>query len=132
MERRGFWREPDGAALAAEAAYQAWANEAYQVLGGVASTYHAVITYGELAQEAQKASGVRTSVPFRHWIGKVLFLVVQRAQRQGDPPLTALVVHTNDGKVGEGYKAVLESAGEPPVTDELEREYHAASARLEC
>jgi hypothetical protein len=130
--RRGYWREPDGGALTANDAYEIWSDEACKILGGVARTYHAVITYGELSQLVQSASGVRTSVPFRHWIGKVLFRVVQRAHRQGDPPLTALVVHTTDGKVGEGYKAVLESAGEPPIEDELEREYHAASARLEC
>jgi hypothetical protein len=132
MERRGYWRESDGAALAAEVAYQVWASEAYQVLGGVARTYHAVITYRELAEEAQKVSGVRTSVPFRRWIGRVLYLVVQRAQSQGDPPLTALVVHSTDGRVGEGYKAVLEAAGEHPVDDDLERERHAARARLDC
>lgn len=132
MERRGFWRESDGTTLTAGEAYEIWANEAYRVLSNVACTYHAVITYGELAEEVQKLSGVRTSVPFRHWIGKVLVLVVHRAHRQGDPPLTALVVHSTDGKVGEGYKAVLEVAGEPPVEDDLEREHHAASARLDC
>jgi hypothetical protein len=132
VERRGYWRESDGSALTAHEAYEIWANEAYQVLCDVARTYHAVLTYGELAEEIQKVSGVRTSVPFRHWIGQVLLRVVHRAHRRGDPPLTALVVHSTDGKVGEGYKAVLEAAGEPPVEDDLEREHHAASARLDC
>ena len=132
MKRRGYWRDADGAAVAAADAYGIWADEAYETLVGVARTYHTVITYRELAEEVQKASGVRTSVPFRHWIGKVLLLVVHRTHRQGDPPLTALVVHTTDGKVGDGYKAVLEAAGEPPVEEDLEREHHAAAARLDC
>jgi hypothetical protein len=130
--RRGYWREPDGAALTAKEAYDVWGNEAYPILSGVAHHYHAVITYGELAGEVQKATGVYTSAPFRRWIGKVLRRVVHRAHRQGDPPLTALVVHSTDGKVGEGYKAVLEVSGQPPIDDDLKREYHAASARLDC
>jgi hypothetical protein len=132
VERRGYWREPEGSAVTTEEAYETWAHEAYWVLVDLGHTYHAVITYGELAQEVQKASHVHTTVPFRHWIGKVLRLVVYRAHQQGDPPLTALVVHSTDGKVGEGYRAVLETAGEPSVEDDLEHEYHAASARLDC
>jgi hypothetical protein len=132
VERHGYWREPDGTALAAADAYRIWADEAYEILTGVARAYHAVITYSELAKEVQTASDVHTSVPFRHWIGKVLFLVVHRAHEQGDPPLTSLVVHSTDGKVGDGYKAVLETAEQPPVENDLEREHHAAAARLDC
>ncbi|MFJ8691114.1 hypothetical protein [Micromonospora wenchangensis] len=91
-----------------------------------------MIVYGDLAEEVQHASGVRTSVPFRHWIGKVLYLVVLEGHRRGEPPLTALVVHRQDGRVGEGYKAVLEVSQEPPIVDDLERERHAAAARLAC
>lgn len=132
MARSGHWRESDGSVLTQDEAHQIWADEAYRMLAGVACTYHAVITYRELADAAQKVSGVRTSVLFHHWIGDVLRRVVHEAHRRGDPPLTALVVHSTDGKVGQGYKAVLEVAGEPPVDNDLEREYHAASARLEC
>lgn len=132
MAQSGHWRESDGFVLTQDEAHQIWADEAYRILAGVARTYHAVITYRKLAEEIQKATGVFTSVLFHHWIGDVLRRVVHEAHRRGDPPLTALVVHTTDGKVGEGYKAVLEVAGEPPVENDLEREYHAASARLEC
>lgn len=132
MARSGHWRESDGSVLTQDEAHQIWADEAYRMLAGVACTYHAVITYRELADAAQKVSGVRTSVLFHHWIGDVLRRVVHEAHRRCDPPLTALVVHSTDGKVGQGYKAVLEVAGEPPVDNDLEREYHAASARLEC
>jgi hypothetical protein len=132
VERHGYWHESDGTAVTPTEAYRAWAEEAYGILAGVARAYHAGITYGELAEEVQKASGVQTSVPMRRWIGKVLFLVVHRAYERGNPPLTSLVVHSTDGKVGDGYKAVLETAGHPSVEDDLEREHHAAAARLDC
>ncbi|MFB6397763.1 hypothetical protein [Polymorphospora lycopeni] len=98
----------------------------------MAGTYQGLIVYGDLAEEVQRASGIRTSAPFRHWIGRVLYLVVLEGHRRREPPLTALVVHRQDGMVGEGYKSVLEVAGEPPIVNDLEREYHAAAARLDC
>ncbi|BAU82915.1 hypothetical protein SLA_1977 [Streptomyces laurentii] len=113
-------------------AREAWGAEAYSILIGVAQTYHAVITYKDLAEEIQSRSGIRTKALLHNWIGPVLGRVVREAQHRGDPPLTALVVHTDDGKVGGGYKEVLAVAGEPPVEDELEREHHAAEARLAC
>jgi hypothetical protein len=114
MRGRGYWRESDGESLTPEEAYDIWARYAYDILIGVARSYHAVIEYGALAEEAQAASGVRTSVHFRHWIGKVLRRLVDRCHDEGVPPLTALVVHSTDGKVGYGYWAVLEVAGNLP------------------
>lgn len=113
-------------------AHERWAQEAYLVLVGIARSYHAVITYKELAEVIQERSGVRTQAPMRYWIGSVLGKVVREAHRRGDPPLTALVVHSGDGMVGEGYKEVLQVAGQPPVHDVLDRERHAAKARLDC
>ncbi|MFD7276674.1 hypothetical protein ACFV80_06365 [Streptomyces sp. NPDC059862] len=115
-----------------ETAREAWAREAYSVLVDVAKTYHAVITYKELAEEIQSRTGIRTKTLLHNWIGPVLAKVVRETHRRGDPHLTALVVHTDDGKVGSGYQDVLAVAGEPPVEDELERERHAAQARLDC
>lgn len=132
MTRRGYWRETDGSAVAALEAHQLWAREAYPQLIGVAGTYHAVITYKELGEAVQKASGVRTSALLQNWIGAVLGRVVREAHRRGDPPLTALVVRTDDGMVGEGYREVLEAAGEPALAEAIDRENHAATARLEC
>lgn len=109
-----------------------WAQEAYSVLRDVARTYHAVITYKELGTEVQERSGIHTRAPLQYWIGAVLGKVVREAHRRGDPPLTALVVHSDDGMVGDGYKEVLEVAGQPPVHDALDRERHAAEARLDC
>ncbi|MFC9324062.1 hypothetical protein [Kitasatospora sp. NPDC057015] len=130
----GYWRVTDGStvAVARADALTSWTEAAYPVLVGVAGSYRAVITYGELAAEVQAASGVRTKALQHNWIGRVLGGVVHEAHRRGDPPLTALVVHAQDGMVGEGYKEVLEVAGEPPAGDELARELHAARARLAC
>ncbi|MEV5463067.1 hypothetical protein [Streptomyces sp. NPDC002788] len=116
----------------AQEAREAWAAEAYSILVAVAQTYHAVITYKALAEEIQSRTGIRTKTLLHNWIGPVLGRVVREAHRRGDPPLTALVVHTDDGKVGSGYREVLTVAGEPPVEDDLEREHHAAEARLAC
>ncbi|MGF1236775.1 hypothetical protein ACQSME_05880 [Streptomyces sp. 2-6] len=116
----------------AQEAREAWGAEAYSILIGVAQTYHAVITYKELAEQIQSRTGIQTKTLLHNWIGPILGRVVREAHLRGDPPLTALVVHTDDGKVGSGYKEVLAVAGEPPVEDELERERHAAEARLAC
>ncbi|MFC1406979.1 MULTISPECIES: hypothetical protein [Streptacidiphilus] len=91
-----------------------------------------MITYKELAEGVQEASGIRTSALLHNWVGGVLGRVVREAHHRGDPPMTALVVHTDDGMVGDGYKEVLAVAGEPPVEDFLEREHHAARSRLAC
>ncbi len=72
MRGRGYWRESDGESLTPKEAYDIWASYAYDILIGVARSYHAVIEYGALAEQGQAVSGVRTSVPFRHWIGRVL------------------------------------------------------------
>ncbi|WP_346533419.1 hypothetical protein [Micromonospora sp. DPT] len=129
--RRGYWRD-SGDAVGAEEAWNIWAPHAYDLLMEVAGRYQEVITYGEVGKEVQDRSGVRTSALLQNWIGAVLGRVVHRAHRQAHPPLTALVVHKDDGKVGVGYAEVLQMAGQPPVEDEMERERHAASARLDC
>ncbi|MCX5351245.1 hypothetical protein OG901_26405 [Streptomyces mirabilis] len=121
-----------GGALAGQEAREAWATAAYDVLVDVARRYHAVITYKELAEEIQVRTGIRTKALLHNWIGSVLGRVVREASGRGDPPLTALVVHSDDGMVGSGYKEVLEAACEPPIDDVLEREQHAAEARLAC
>ncbi|WP_037974165.1 hypothetical protein [Streptomyces sp. NRRL WC-3742] len=109
-----------------------WTRAAYPALVEVAGRYHAVITYGDLAALVQEVSGVRTRFDQRQWLGKVLALVVREAHRRGDPPLTSLVVHAQDGRVGVGYQEVLAVAGHAPLASELDREEHAAAARLAC
>ncbi|MFD8756490.1 hypothetical protein ACFV0O_36760 [Kitasatospora sp. NPDC059577] len=131
-QQRGYWRVSDGVAVGATQAHIVWTRAAYPALVEVAGRYHAVISYADLAEALQEASGVRTRVNHRHWIGKVLSLVVLEAHRRGDPPLTALVVNATDGKVGPAYQEVLAVAGQPPLVEEMDREQHAAAARLAC
>ncbi len=131
-EPRGYWRESDGQRLTQSEALDIWAEHAYRILVRTAGSYHAVIEYGQLAEAVQTQSGVRTRAAMRNWIGAVLGRVLERAHAQNEPPLTALVVHAGDGMVGDGYEAVLTIAGESPVQDVMEREHHAAQARLDC
>ncbi|MFJ9692517.1 hypothetical protein [Kitasatospora sp. NPDC101183] len=118
--------------MSATQAQIVWTRAAYPALVEVAGRYHAVVTQGELAEAVQEASGVRTRFDQRQWLGKVLALVVREAHRRGDPPLTALVVHAQDGRVGAGYLEVLAVAGHAPLASEMDREEHAAAARLAC
>ncbi|WP_369185749.1 hypothetical protein [Streptomyces sp. Y1] len=131
-QQHGYWRVADGAPVSPVQAQMVWTRAAYPALVEVAGRYHAVITYAELAEAVQEASGVRTRVEQRYWIGKVLGLVIREAHRRGDPPLTSLVVHAADGKVGAGYQEVLAVAGFAPLAGEMDREEHAAAARLAC
>ena len=124
----GTWRVTDGAGVAFGDARRLWASAARETLIDVARRYHAYITYGELAEQVQQRSGVRTRSQLRNWIGKVLADVVQDCHHRGEPPLTALCVH-QDQSVGDGYAYVLHVAG-LPVPEDLDA--HAAEARLEC
>lgn len=86
-----------------------WAQEAYSVLLGVARSYHAVITYKELGTEVQERSGIHTRAPLQYWIGSVLGKVVHEARRRGDPLLTALVVHSDEGWWARATRKFLRS-----------------------
>jgi hypothetical protein len=129
--RSGFWRETDGSRVPAVEAYKAWGEAAYPTLIAIARDYHAVITYGELGKKVQADTDIHTTQQLNYWIGKVLRHVVLEAHRRGGPPLTALAVDA-EGRVGDGYKLVLETAGEAAIEDDLAREEHAALARLRC
>jgi hypothetical protein len=78
----------------------------------------------------QARTNIRTSQ--RNWLGTVLTPVVHLCYRQGEPPLTSLVVGQRDRLVGEGYDEVLRVAGLSPITDPDKRERHAAEAQLAC
>jgi hypothetical protein len=132
MARSGYWRDDDGTPMRAAEAWTIWGDHAYGLLVDTARIYHAVITYGELGSRVQESSGVRTSALLHNWIGPVLGKVVHKAHRLREPPLTALVVHGDDGMVGVGYKEVLQVAGLQPLDDDMAREEHAAVSRLQC
>lgn len=124
----GTWRVSDGSAVPFKDAVTAWAEVAHDVLTDTATHYNDIVTYKELSEKVQDIAGIRTRMQMRNWIGRVLGAVVDECALSGKPPLTALCV-TQNQTVGEGYRYVLETAGEP-IPDDLD--HHAAEARLTC
>jgi hypothetical protein len=122
----------DGTYVTPQVAHPYWAKHAYEVLVETAGRYNAVITYSELAEEIQVRSALRTRAEMRNWIGSLLADLAKVNQTRGEPPLTSLVVHKQDGRVGSGYDEARRLAGNTPIDDQLERENQAATARLEC
>ncbi len=108
-----------------------WTREAITVLRETASVYNATITYQELAEQVQRRSGLRTKVQPRSWLGAVLRTVIMACHAREIPPLSALVVKA-DGQVGNAYDEVLKITEQPLIADPIERERHAAQARLDC
>ena len=124
----GTWRFSDGSAVEFRMAREAWSIAARDILLRTAKSYHAYITYAELAEQVQQSTGIRTRSQMRNWIGAVLGQVADGCQSRGEPALTSLCVHA-DGTIGDGYAHVLRIAGEEiPVDLEL----HAANARFVC
>lgn len=115
-----------------EEAEEVWTAETQRILVRVAGNYQALIGHGELAAEVQETTGVRTRVQPRTWITRVLAQVAVGNHDRSEPALTALVVHKTDGMVGPSYDEVLRLAGKPVIEDPVEREKHAAVARLDC
>ena len=111
---------------------EVWAAAAYDHLVEVAGGYRAVIEHRELAEAIDRRGGVPTPPVVRTWIGATLALVNERCTREGTPPLTSLVVRKDTGMVGPLYDTVLKAAGTPLFDDPMQREEHAAQARLEC
>lgn len=109
-----------------------WVKHAYEILVETAGRYNAVITYSELAEEVQRRSSLWTRSQMRNWVGGLLVDLVKVNHARGEPALSSLVVHKDDGQVGAGYDEVLRVAGQAAIDDPLEREMHAASVRLEC
>lgn len=107
----------------------AWTAAAVPVLERVARTYHATISYKDLGDEVQHATGIRTRVLLMNWIGQVLGGASRTSHRRGQPMLSALCVHS-DGMVGEGYgQAILDNYGGPLPGD---LDMHAAEERVRC
>jgi hypothetical protein len=128
VPKPGTWRISDGSAVEFRVAKEAWSIAAREILTRTAKAYHAYITYGELAEEVQQRTGIRTRSQMRNWIGSVLGKVADACHLRGEAPLTALCVH-EDGTMGDGYAHVLKIAGEV-IPEDLE--LHAAKAKLTC
>jgi len=129
MGTPGTYRVSDGSRVEFGAAVAAWTAAAVPVLERVARTYHATISYKDLGEEVQQATGIHTRVLLMNWIGQVLGGVSRISRRRGQPMLSALCVHS-DATVGEGYgQAILDNYGGPLPGD---FDMHAAGERLRC
>ena len=118
----------DSPEVGVEESRAAWAEAARPILIEVAQHYHAVITYKDLATEAQRVTGIHGSQQMHYWIGDVLGRVSRDAHSRGEPLLSALCVKA-DGTVGERYVAVVaETTGDLTA----DGDDHAALQRLAC
>jgi hypothetical protein len=114
------------------AAHKYWAKHAYEVLVETAGRYNAVITHTELAEEVQRRSNLWTKASPGSWVNALLGDLAKVSHLRGEPALASLVVRKHDGQVGAGYDEVLQAMGCGPIDDPMQRELHAATARLEC
>lgn len=117
--------DASGAAVPWPRALRVWGQAARPILERTARSYHSWITYGDLADQVQAGTGIRTRKLIHYWVGEVAYA----ACRSDEPILSSLVVDSSH-RVGEGYlKAVLDRYGPPPPDD---LQWHAAEERLKC
>ena len=90
----------DGSPVEFAEAVALWGTAARAILEDVARQ-RSIITYGELAEEVQAVTAVRTGAPFRRWIGRVLRALPPPTTDE-EPELASLVVRA-DGHIGSGY-----------------------------
>jgi hypothetical protein len=124
----GTYRLADGTRVSFDEAGAAWAEAARGVLISVAGEYNSVITYAELAEAIQLASGIRANTLVMHWVGGVLGRVSRQSALRDEPLISALCVH-RDGTVGDGYAVAVAAARGVRPADPDE---HAAQERLRC
>lgn len=128
-QKPGTYLVSDDSPVLMEDAKRTWVSAARQALEGVAGSYHGVVNYGDLAEELQSVSGIRTRRMTHSWIGDVLDEVSRQCHRNGEPLLSALCVR-QDGSIGAGYSIVLAEAYGGATPDDLEMA--AAEERLRC
>lgn len=122
------YRVADGTGAPFADAKRAWTAAARPALDRLAATYGAFTTYKDLAEEVQQATGIRSRMRMRYWIGGVLGAVAHQCRRQGEPLLSALCVDAQ-GRVGPGYE---EAVAEAYSTSPDDPQMHAANERLAC
>lgn len=111
---------------------ESWSKHTYEALIETAVEFNAMITAADLAAMVQERSGLRARGAGRGWLNVALTDVAQRCHGEGRPALTSLVISAASGQVGAAYDTVLELAGLPKFEDDMDREMHAAEARLAC
>lgn len=121
--------EASGSAVEAAEAEVAWVAIARESLLRTASTYNAVVTYGDLAEELQHESGIRTRRLTHRWLGDVLGVVGHDCHQLHEPLLSSLCV-LKSGAVGAGYGPMLDAIYGGPRPEDLD--LAAAEERLKC
>ena len=123
------YRESDGEAVDMADAKAAWIPFAREALTRVAREYNGLISYGELAEEVQERTQIRTRQLKHYWVGAVLGVVSQDCHSRGEPLLPSLCVQ-QDGHSGAGYAAAIADTYGGPVPEDLDMA--AAEERLKC
>jgi hypothetical protein len=130
----GFDIEPTGdaveedAPVSDEAMRAQWSEAAREHLAAAAKQYGTLVTFKDLAEHVQTATGLRTRKLAHNWIGDVLKRVAVDSAARQEPLLSALAVNAA-GSVGEGYGSTVASVlGETPA----DPDDHAAQQRFEC
>ncbi|WP_064635219.1 hypothetical protein [Mycolicibacterium vaccae] len=124
-------KDQNGRSISVAAAMEQWGPVAFQALVSTARTYNGYITYKDLTVLVQEATHITYGALVQNWVGNILGYVLDRAVREGLPPLTSLCVSA-EGTVGKGYAEVLRAYGRS-IPDGVEHlDDHAAVDRLEC
>lgn len=116
------------AAVGSEHARAVWALAAREHLIETARTYHAFVTYADLADFVQERSLIRTGQLMHYWIGDVLYRVAQECVERREPLLSSLCVDAT-GSVGQTYADTVLTLAHEQVDDP---DQHAAQERLDC
>jgi len=117
-----------GSPLSAEAGDSIRAQFAYEILRELAATWGATTTYGALADEIERRSGVIDNQRRQWWISRVLERTSQLAADREEPPLTALCLNAK-GRIGEGY---LHAPKYAPPSASADADWLAAEHRVLC
>jgi hypothetical protein len=122
----GSWREVDE--VGEEAAHDAWAAAARDVLLQAAKRYRAVVTDDDLAMQAMYRTGLRTDRATGSWMGEVLGRVAIECDAREEPLLPSLCVGADGRSVPAYAEAVAATRGfAPPDPGD-----HALRERLSC
>lgn len=123
------FQHTDGTPVPFDHAKYAWAQSMYGALIDIARTRDALVTYQDIADIIQSATGITTARPATQWIDVPLTLVAEMCVRNSEPQLTALVVTADTNEVDDSFSVTYSIAGQP-VPRNLQRA--ADAARRAC
>lgn len=111
-------------------ALDVWEPLAVAMLIDAAKRYNDTVIYGQLAAFVQAETGITHNAVLSNWIGNLLARVIKYCDEHETPQLSSLCV-TQEGTVGEGYRAALTAREKMSYgLDDLDD--RAALTRLEC